>query len=93
MRADSECRSCHAPVRWAVHETTGRRMPLDCEPVPDGKVVVVEWHDTNPDTGARYTYPLPIVGVGKKAITRAASEYRYTSHFATCPNAARHRKS
>lgn len=28
----TNCRSCGAFVRWATHETTGKRMPID----PDG---------------------------------------------------------
>lgn len=33
------CRSCLAPIRWAT-TTTGRRMPLNPEPIPGGKWVI-----------------------------------------------------
>lgn len=86
MRHDDTCSSCRAPIRWAVHETTGRRMPLDPSPVADGNVVVVEWRETSG------VFALPVIGVGAKALDRAVTRYRYTSHFATCPNAKRHRR-
>lgn len=89
MRHDDTCSSCRAPIRWAVHETTGRRMPLDPTPVADGNVVVVEWRNVEQTRGA---YALPVIGVGAKALGRAATGYRYTSHFATCPNAKQHRR-
>lgn len=31
-REASTCRSCQAPIRWAIHGTTSRRMPVN----PDG---------------------------------------------------------
>jgi len=37
----SECRSCGAPVYWAV-TNTGRRMPVDSRPHPDGNLLLVE---------------------------------------------------
>jgi hypothetical protein len=33
----SRCRSCQAPVQWAITEN-GKRMPLDADPVPGGGV-------------------------------------------------------
>lgn len=85
MRADDTCRSCRKPIRWAIHETTGRRMPLDVDARPDGNVVIVEWREGRP-------HALPVVAVGKSAISRAVTSYRYVSHFATCPNSTRHRR-
>lgn len=35
----STCRSCGAQIEW-VHTDTGKRMPVDANPVPDGNVIV-----------------------------------------------------
>ena len=34
------CRGCHALIRWAKSETTGKPIPIDPEPVPAGNIVV-----------------------------------------------------
>lgn len=55
-------------------------MPFDAEPVPDGNVVL--------------TYPSPggaLALVVDPDQTSIDDPPRYVSHFATCPNAARHR--
>jgi hypothetical protein len=85
MRASALCKSCNEPVRWAIHATTGRRMPLDPEATPDGNIAVVGWDDT---TGGM---PTPIVKVNAPE-GEPVTEYRYVSHFATCPDAAAHRR-
>ena len=36
-----KCRGCHAPLRWARTES-GKAIPLDPEPVPDGNIVVTD---------------------------------------------------
>lgn len=74
MRA--RCRSCGAPIWWAVTEA-GKRIPLD---EPDGVGNLIAWRDhlgylrarSNPDPGP--------------------GEYLARSHFATCPHADAHRK-
>jgi hypothetical protein len=48
------CRSCDAPIRW-VKTTTGKRMPLDAEPVPDGNLVLVDGVATVVDADAAGT--------------------------------------
>ncbi len=97
MRSDGTCTSCGARIRWAVHATTGKRIPLNVEHHDGGNVVVVEWRnqDGTPWEGAPVgsdVVPLPVVGVGKKAMEQAISLYRYTTHFATCPKASQHRR-
>jgi hypothetical protein len=74
------CRSCHAPITWAV-TGKGRRMPLDPQPVAEGNIRL------EPIPGR--STPLAIVMGKGEATTRSG----YVSHFATCPNAKRHRKS
>jgi len=72
----AECRSCHAPVIW-VATTTGKQMPLDPIPVPDGNITL----DTD-----QVAHVLP------DAAHPPPDVPRYHSHFATCPNAAQHRR-
>lgn len=75
----TDCRSCGAPIRWA-RTSTGKRMPVDAEPNPDGNVTLIP-----PLESA--DFPLAVV-----SSERDPSVIRYTSHFATCPNADAHRK-
>ena len=71
----SACRSCGARIVWAETEK-GRKMPIDFYPSSEGTIVL------------RYPQgekqPLAIVGVPADAFPR---EDRFTSHFATCPQA------
>jgi hypothetical protein len=73
----SACRSCGAPIRWAL-TTNGRRIPLDPDPVEGGNLALAD-QGTTPI--AYYVDPEdePVPGP------------LYVSHFATCPNAAQHR--
>lgn len=73
------CRSCGAEIFYAT-TTTGKAMPLDVDPHPDGNVIV-ERQDGR--LGCR------VLG---NAAPAARDEVRYRSHFATCPNAAAHRR-
>lgn len=79
-----ECRSCHAPIRWAVTQK-GRRMPLDPEPTPDGNLVLA------PAVEARRA-PTVVALTAHNDPPLDPNTPRYTSHFATCPDAPRHRR-
>lgn len=70
------CKSCTAGVVWAVTKS-GRRMPINVTPDPHGNVIL--------KTGGEV--PVAVVTVQPPA----EGEVRYTSHLATCPNAAQHR--
>jgi hypothetical protein len=70
------CRSCNAPIRWAQTEV-GRAIPLDAEPVQGGNI---ELTTTTNRHGA-------VVQVA-----RIVEGGEWQSHFATCPNAAQHRR-
>lgn len=56
----SQCRSCSAPIIWIKTSATGKPMPLDRDPVPDGNVVirdglaVVLTAEESPDTTRRF---------------------------------------
>lgn len=72
------CRSCKAPVIWCI-TPRGKRMPVDAVPVSNGNVVV----------DLMRSPPLAQVQAGGAQRPNAAGSY--TSHFATCPQAARWR--
>ena len=71
------CRSCNAPIVWAITEK-GRRMPVDAKPSAAGNLLLD--HE-------RGEWRAIVV----KNDDTAAENELHTSHFATCPNAARHR--
>lgn len=69
------CRSCGAGIRWA-RTLAGKSIPLDPSPVDDGNLVVVDGVAmSRANANLRGAGPLPL----------------FKSHFATCPNADRHR--
>jgi hypothetical protein len=83
MRADAQCRSCHAPIRWVITAANGKRMPLDPEPVADGNMWV-----------ERIENGLPVMEValsGDGVPTNVP--FRYVSHFVTCEHRDQWRKS
>lgn len=80
LASNGECRSCHAPIRWE-RTIAGRAIPMDLEPRAGGNLVLI---DAPPPLGPRHRYvehtsPLP-------------DQLAYVSHFATCPQAAEHRR-
>lgn len=80
-----ECRSCSAPIRWALTQK-GRRIPLDPDPVPDGNLVLA------PAVEPRST-PTAIALTRHNDPPLNPDTPRYRSHFATCPNARAHRRN
>ena len=79
----SRCRSCGAEILW-VRTERGNKMPLDAKPVPgDGRNLFV-LRDRNSPEG-----PLAIAAWGLNPY----EDPHYVSHFATCPNAAQHRRT
>lgn len=76
----SKCRSCGAEIRW-IRMASGKNMPVDNKPISyradlHGDLVLV----TQDGKVARAVFDPDGGHIG------------YTSHFATCPNAAGHRK-
>lgn len=79
----SRCRSCGAEIRW-IKTFSGKQMPVDAEPVrffPDGegRDMFVMKH------GA-------VVSGTRAGIDDDHTYVGFISHFATCPNADKHRK-
>lgn len=82
MRIDL-CRSCNAAVQW-TRTSKGKPMPLDADPHPDGTFLALpDPHAAGP-TIAEFI-PAALRGQYPGKLHR--------SHFATCPNAAAHRKA
>ena len=78
----AKCNSCGAPIVWA-ETITGRRMPLDLKPTMDGNIILGTRHEQA---------PLALVQTAQSlARLQAKGEKLYTSHFASCPNANKHR--
>lgn len=75
-----QCKSCGASILW-VKTLGGRAMPLDAEPVPDGNVVV--HNKTCVVLTKEQQGDTDLKGTGP----------RYQSHFATCSQAAKHRRT
>jgi hypothetical protein len=73
----TKCRSCGAPIVWAL-TSSSKRMPLDADPRADGGFWLI--------SGCA-------VAVGSAQTETEPLRPRYVSHFATCPNARKHRKA
>lgn len=80
----ARCKSCGAEITWAFTHA-GKRMPVDAKPTegePGGNVTLMTMDDGR----------LIATVHGKPEDIKPSFE-RYTAHFVTCPNAARHRKT
>lgn len=81
----SACRSCGAPLLWC-RTTAGKAMPIDPTPYlakecdPRATVVLYEPHSADP------AFVVQAGKIGRDQVV-------YVSHFASCPNAAAHRRS
>lgn len=75
-----ECRSCGAAIEWAVSEKTGKLMPLDFD--------VLERGAGNVTVVGELANGTPIARYVAKSSPQIGDR---VSHFATCPNAAKHR--
>lgn len=75
-----ECRSCGARIFFAASAETGKRMPIDAEPVAGGNIRII--------TAEPAPMPLArVVGAVIDLFDETDDGMRYVSHFATCPEA------
>lgn len=82
------CSSCRASIIW-TRTTTGSRMPVDPVPVADGNVALVVRGADGAGLTAIVLKSRRDAHLLSGALTAGP---RYKSHFATCPNADKHRK-
>lgn len=88
MRA-AACSSCGRLIIWAVTKN-GKPMPVDARAVGNGNIELVPAGDPREPPAA-----LMLDKQGEREISPGVKHspmLRYVSHFATCPNAAEHRK-
>lgn len=87
-----KCASCGAEILFFKGEKSGRPHPVDKEPNPKGSIQLVD--NGKGETVARFCKPLSADddGVALAPDDNPGRGVRYISHFATCPNAAQHRK-
>ncbi len=91
----TRCSSCGAQIEWAVTER-GAPMPVDAKPVPDGNILLSHRRGGEPPV-AVYQRPDDIAKLRAQHAHRAPDTGEgpfglFVSHFATCPQAARHRR-
>lgn len=75
----AQCSSCKADIIWSTSEK-GSAAPIDFQPSPDG-TVALEYRGS----------PTPLSRVVPVKHRFGRTDLR-KSHFATCPEAARHRR-
>lgn len=80
----ARCRSCRARVVWTTNTATGKRMPVDAEPMVGGNVMLTAGND-----GPRST----TVGRDEQRERAGRREELYVSHFATCADSDQWRRS
>ena len=77
----ARCKSCRAHVVWA-RSINGKLMPVDAMPSPQG-----QWRlALRPGTQTPTALHIP-------ESERATHDELYVAHWATCPNADKHRKA
>ena len=86
VAAVNTCRSCGAPIIWAISESSGRRMPIDAQPVEGGTILLQHILAGEPSM-AHITKPEERVALAAQAATRGEPLRLFVSHHATCPQA------
>lgn len=71
----TECASCHAPVFFAI-VNHGKSSPINAAPVHDGNLRMVSSE-----------FPVQMTTHAQLELGENDDGLRYTSHFATCPDA------
>lgn len=79
----AKCKSCGAEIIWITMKS-GKKMPCDAKPITYRTLV--------PGTKGGLTLVTPDGRVASGVFDPGSDQVGYTSHFATCPNAAQHRK-
>lgn len=80
----TNCASCKAPIIWSLDHKTGKRCPIDAEPLAGGNIRLTEREHMPPASA--------VVGAAIDLFDPTDDGVRYYSHFVTCPNAKDWRK-
>lgn len=80
----SKCRSCGAAIVWCLAHTTGKLMPLDAAPDPNGNVLLKE-------DGTYKVLSLSMFD-DQDWLRHKGHWVRHKSHFATCEHSGDWRK-
>lgn len=83
-------RSCGANILWAETEK-GKRIPIDPTPVVDGNMRLIVRENHLPPLALVVPYA-QLERIGTLREMKGDPEELFKSHFATCPNASKHRK-
>lgn len=86
----ARCRSCGADILWITMADTGARMPVDA-----GQVIVPSAIEAA-QTGEPVPKSLVVrdaAGFGRVVTAPPAGSVGFVSHFATCPEAHKHRRA
>jgi hypothetical protein len=75
------CKTCGKKIWYATNTVTGKQAPIDAEPSPKGNCLTF-------NDGDKLMYTIP--PKDELPALQAAGKVR-TSHYATCPQAAKHR--
>lgn len=86
----SQCRSCGAEIFWATTTTSGKRNPIDADPVVGGNLFLFAHRDGGMDVYLEAVHAAS--GSERAAGARGRGQRRYVSHFSTCPNSEQHRR-
>ena len=87
----SRCRTCHAEILWAANTDPGRPViPIDPVARPDGNVLL----SRTPDGLVARVLSITEIEEHYLAAYRQGvqAEPLHVTHFASCPNAAQHRR-
>lgn len=77
---------CDAEIIWCRNTSTGRAMPVDADPHPQGNIQI---HAPHSD---RSMPSMSVQNPRRAAVARMAGTKFHLSHFKTCPAAADFRK-
>lgn len=88
----SLCKTCGSPILW-TRTPTGKKMPLDPDLTMEGDIILVEAPDTGDVVAVHRSKAAEYIGTDPDAAAEVALTPGRTSHFATYPQAAAHRRA
>lgn len=90
MANRSLCRSCNAPIRWAMTEA-GKLIPLDLAGDAFGNIEETGTFASSPRRAGEQVAVVRVLG-STPSLLDDPDALRYYTHFATCPNARSRRR-